>query len=252
MEENVRVINRAFDILEVLAAHDSPMSLSEICRETGISKSTVYRLISTMNARHYVEKNSDSTYSIGYKLIETVSMHINHLDLLTEARPCLNDIMHTLGLTAHLGILDGCDVIYLEKANLYGSNKQYTEIGYRSPAYCSSMGKCLLACLSGNELDETLQNCKFQKYTANTITNLAEFKRYLKIVRHQGWAMDNQEYQLGHRCIGAPVYDYRGAAVAAISASGSTIQIPDERIEMVQKCVRQAASELSMRLGYIT
>lgn len=101
MEENVRVIDRAFDILEVLAASNTPMGLSEICRATGMSKSTVYRLISTMHNRHYVEKNPDNTYSIGYKLIETVSMHINHLDLLTEARPCLNDIMHTLGLTHH-------------------------------------------------------------------------------------------------------------------------------------------------------
>lgn len=251
MEDNVRVIDRAFDILEALAVNGSSMGLSEICRATGISKSTVYRLISTMHNRHYVEKNPDNTYSIGYKLIETVSLHINHLDLLTEARPCLNDIMHNLGLTAHLGILDGCDVIYLEKTDLYATNKQYTEIGYRSPAYCSSIGKCLLACLSREELEEVMQDCTFERYTPNTITDFSEFKRYLKVVRHQGWAMDNQEYQLGHRCIGAPVYDYRGTAIAAISASGSALQIPDERIESVEKYVIKTAETLSRRLGYV-
>lgn len=146
MEENVRVIDRAFDILEVLAASSSPMGLSEICRATGMSKSTVYRLISTMHNRRYVEKNPDQTYSIGYKLIETVSMHINNLDLLTEARPCLNDIMHNLGLTAHLGILDGCDVIYLEKTDLYAKNRQYTDIGYRSPGLLLLYGK-MSSCL---------------------------------------------------------------------------------------------------------
>lgn len=252
MEENVRVINRAFDILEVLSASAAPMNLSEICRTTGISKSTAHRLLSTMHDRHYVEKNSDNTYSIGYKLIETVSMHINHLDLLTEARPCLNHIMHTLELTAHLGILDGCDVIYLEKTDVYATHREYTEIGYRSPAYCSSMGKCLLSCLSGSELEEVLQNCSFRKYTPNTITDRTQFKRHLKIVRHQGWAIDNQEYQIGHRCIGAPVYDYRGAAIASISASGSILQIPDERIDTVQQYVCQTANELSKRLGYTT
>ena len=216
-----------------------------------MSKSTVHRLLSSMCARHYVEKNADNTYSIGYKLMETVSLHINNLELLTEAKPFLSDLMRDLHLTAHMGILDGCDVVYLEKMDLYPNTRLYTQVGFRSPAYCSSMGKCLLSCLSGDDLEEALYGCDFKRYTPNTITDIREFKRYLRVVRRQGWAMDNEEYQLGHRCVGAPVYDYRGTPVAAISASGSITQLSDRNLEAVIQEVKSAAASLSRRMGYV-
>ncbi|MGN0332707.1 MAG: IclR family transcriptional regulator [Lachnospiraceae bacterium] len=251
MEENVRVVDRVFDIIEQLAASNSPMGLSDIAKATNMSKSTVHRLLSSMCARHYVEKNSDNTYSIGYKLMETVSLHINSLELLTEAKPFLSDLMRDLHLTAHMGILDGCDVVYLEKLDIYPNTRLYTQVGFRSPAYCSSMGKCLLSCLSGDELEDALYGCDFKRYTPNTITDIREFKRYLRVVRRQGWAMDNEEYQLGHRCVGAPVYDYRGTPVAAISASGSITQLSDKNLESVIQEVKQAAASLSRRMGYV-
>lgn len=251
MEENVRVVDRVFDIIEQLAASNSPMSLSEIAKGTNMSKSTVHRLLSSMCARRYVEKDSDNAYSIGYKLMETVSLHINSLELLTEAKPFLSTLMRDLHLTAHMGILDGCDVVYLEKLDIYPNTRLYTQVGFRSPAYCSSMGKCLLSCLSGDELEEALYGCDFKRYTPNTITDLRELKRYLRVVRRQGWAMDNEEYQLGHRCVGAPVYDYRGTPVAAISASGSIAQLSDKNLESVIQEVKQAAESLSKKMGYI-
>ncbi len=250
MEENVRVVDRIFDILETLAASSSPMGLSEIARNTGMSKSTVHRLLTSMRARHYIEKRGDASYSIGYKLIETVSLHINSLELLTEAKPFLSSLMRDLDLTAHLGILDGCDVVYLEKMDVYPNTRLYTQVGYRSPAYCSSMGKCLLACLSGDELSEALHLCKFEKHTPNTITDLREFKRHLRVVRRQGWAMDNEEYQPGHRCVGAPVFDYRGSPVAAISASGSIAQLSNDKLDLVIREVKETARNLSRRMGY--
>ena len=216
-----------------------------------MSKSTVHRLLSSMCARNYVEKNADNTYSIGYKLMETVSLHINNLELLTEAKPFLSDLMRDLHLTAHMGILDGCDVVYLEKMDIYPNTRLYTQVGFRSPAYCSSMGKCLLSCLSGDDLEEALYGCDFKRYTPNTITDIREFKRYLRVVRRQGWAMDNEEYQLGHRCVGAPVYDYRGTPVAAISASGSITQLSDRNLEAVIQEVKSAAASLSRRMGYV-
>lgn len=250
-ESNVRVVDRIFDIIEQLAASETPMGLSDIAKSTGMSKSTVHRLLASMCARHYVEKNCDNTYSIGYKLMETVSLHINNLELLTEAKPFLSDLMQELHLTAHLGILDGCDVVYLEKMDIYPNTRLYTQVGYRSPAYCSSIGKCLLSCLSGDELEDALYTCNFKQYTPNTITDIREFKRYLREVRYQGWAMDDEEYQPGHRCVGAPVYDYRGASVAAISASGSIHQLSDENLESVIQEVKAAAASLSRKMGYV-
>lgn len=250
MEDTVRVADRIFDILEQLAQANDPMRLSQLVQTTGMSKSTLHRLLSSMSARHYVEKNADGTYTIGYKLIEIVSTHINGLELLTESKPYLSQISHELELTTHLGILDHHDVVYIEKMDIYPNTRLYTQVGYRSPAYCSSIGKCLLACLSGDELEEALYQCDFRRYTPNTITDLRELKRVLRVIRKQGWAMDNEEYQKGHRCVGAPIFDYRGSAIAAFSASGSIEELSDERLPQIIAEVRQAAADISRRMGY--
>lgn len=252
MEDNVRVIERVFDILEVLAKASTPLGLTEVARAAEISKSTAFRLLGTMVDRQYVQKDSRGGYSIGYQMIETVSCHINSLELLTEAKPFLSMLRGELNLTAHLGILEQAEVVYLEKLDLYPGIRQYTRVGYRSPAYCSSIGKCLLACLSGAELNDILAQFRLQAYTENTISDAVTFKKHLKQVRKQGWAMDDEEYQTGHRCVGAPVFDYRGMAVAALSVSGTVHSLADELLPEVIKKVKLQATGLSRQLGYVS
>lgn len=250
MEENVRVIDRTFDIIELLAQATGPLPLAEIVKQSSISKTTAFRLLQTMCSRHYVERDEESRYYIGPKLVEAVSMHINGLELQTESRPILAAMRRRLNLTVHLGILDGANVVYLEKMDIYPTVRLYTQVGYRSPAYCSSMGKCIMACLSSEELEKAIFGCRFEAHTPHTITTFADFKRHLKRVREQGWAMDDQEYVLEHRCVGAPVFDYRGDAIAAVSASGSLAELRDERLPEVVADVKASARELSQRMGY--
>ena len=251
MEEKVRVLDRAFDILDILSENIVPMRLSEIATASGLSKSTVHRILSAMLERSIVAKTETGAYTIGYKIIEFAGTHINNLELLTEAKPYLSRIMRELDLTAHLGILDGADVVYLEKLDGHPNAQSYTQVGHRSPGFCSSIGKCLMAGMSRDELDEVLDLCDFKKYTPNTITNRREYVRHLKEVRRQGWAMDDEEYEIGHRCIGATVYDYRGLPVAAISASGSVSLLGDDRIETVIEKVKELAGQLSRQIGYV-
>lgn len=251
MEEKVRVLDRAFDILDILSENIVPMRLSEIATASGLSKSTVHRILSAMLERSIVAKTETGAYTIGYKIIEFAGTHINNLELLTEAKPYLSRIMRELDLTAHLGILDGADVVYLEKLDGHPNAQSYTQVGHRSPGFCSSIGKCLMAGMSRDELDDVLDLCDFKKYTPNTITNRRDYIRHLKEVRRQGWAMDDEEYEIGHRCIGATVYDYRGLPVAAISASGSVSLLSDDRIEAVIGKVKELAAQLSRQIGYI-
>lgn len=250
MEDTVRVMNRTFDIIEALSKSQEPMSLTDIVKATQINKSTAYRLLQAMHNRHYVEKSEKGLYSIGLKLVEVVSCHINGLELQTEAKPFLSTLRAELNLTVHLGILEAHEVIYIEKLDLYPTTRLYSQVGYRSPAYCSSMGKCLLSCLSGDEQDDALSHCKFEKFTQNTITSPKDFKQYLKKIRRQGWAMDDEEYLLGHRCVGAPIFDYRGDAVASISASGTISQISDEKLPFIVEQVKDTALQISKRMGY--
>lgn len=249
-EKSIQVLERAFDIIEAIAHAQGPIGLSELAQVTGMSKSTVHRILATMAERGYVEKTLEGLYAIGPKMFDTLSYHINSLELQTEAKPYLALLKRTLGLTAHLGILDGGFVSYIEKESPDWSEEAYTQVGYRSPAYCSSMGKCLLACLSRGELEEVLYDYEFKPYTAHTFTRKDEFVKYLHTVRKQGWAMDNEEYELDHRCIAAPVFNYRGDAIAAVGVSGTNETIADDRIEHIAQQVVLAAKRISGCMGY--
>lgn len=250
-EQNIQVLERAFDLLEELARAQEPMGLSELAQAASMSKSTVHRITHTMVDRGYVEQTLEGRYTIGPKMFHTLGYHINSLELQTEAKPYLAVLKRTLGLTAHLGILDGKYVSYIEKEAPDWDEEAYTEVGYRSPAYCSSMGKCLLACLSRGELEEVLYDYNFEAHTPNTFTRKDAFVKYLHEVRRQGWAMDNEEYEIGHRCVAAPVFNYRGDAIAALGVSGTTESIPDDEVDRIAQQVVLAAKRISERMGYV-
>ncbi|MDR1656589.1 MAG: IclR family transcriptional regulator [Deltaproteobacteria bacterium] len=247
---SVQVLERVLDLIEVLAKAESPLGLGKISTITGLSKSTVHRLLSALQARDYVEKLSDSTYRLGIKVLEIASYHINTLELLTESRPHLNDLHLSLNLNSHLGLLEDYQVVYIGLVNSSPQAKIYAQVGKRSPAYCSSMGKCLLAGLSKSELDETLRHIEFKPFTDRTIVSLPALKRHLVEVRNQGWAVDNEEFQAGQRCVGAPIFDYRGESLAAISVSGSVSLITDERLNHIAQQVKNTALLISHCMGY--
>ncbi|MDR1560519.1 MAG: IclR family transcriptional regulator [Clostridiales bacterium] len=250
MEQSLQLIERVFAVLEYLSGAREAKGPSEIASFLSLPKSTVHRLLSSMLNLGYVEKTGSGTYRIGVKLVGIVSNHINSLELRTEARPVLTDLRAELGLAVYLGILDGFEVVYVEKLDIERNLRIYTQIGLRVPAYCSSLGKCLLSCLSGNELGYLLQNNRLRRFTQNTITDPAELKTCLRRVRTRGWAMDNSEYIPRSRCIGAPVYDYRGEMIAAVSASGPESLLSDERTESVADAVVRAGKEISRRLCF--
>ena len=250
-ERGVQSIDRALDIIEVLAVEESGLGVTEIASRVGLHKSTAYRIIETLYNRGYLNKTQDNHYKIGLKLIEAVSCYINSLELETQARPYVAQITAELGLTSHLGVLEGEKVVYIEKMDVFSSVRMYSQIGLRMHAYCSSLGKCMLSGYSRKELGEVMKDCSFIKFTPNTISNIEELQKEMLKVRKQGWAMDDEEYEIGHRCIGAPIYDYRGEIIAAISASGDKHILTDDRIEPVAEYVTKVALEISRGLGYV-
>lgn len=248
---NVQSLERALDIIELLSTSNEGMGVTKVASALNLHKTTTHRLLTTLVDRGYIEKSSTGEYRLGLKLFEAVSVYINSLELLTEARPFVASITTELGLTAHLGVLEGDQVVYVEKMDVLSGIMLYSQIGIRVHSYCSSLGKCLLSNFSKNELDKVLAETKFVKFTENTITSLDEMHEEIKKVRKQGWAMDNQEFDLNNRCIGAPIYDYRGEIIAAISASGTPEMLTLERVPDVAKYVVEASSNLSRIMGYV-
>lgn len=247
----VQVLEKTFDILEELAHSRGPLGLNEISRRTGISKSTVHRLLQTLLSRGYAEQTQNNAYMIGPRMFHTLSYHINSLELHSEAKPHLITLQKALRLTVYLGVLDGPFVSVIEREATDRADEVFTSVGKRNPAHCSSMGKCLLACLSKEELDEVLYGFSLEKFTPYTITSKAELVAHLHQVRKQGWAMDNEESELDHRCIAAPIFNYRGDAIAVISVSGTKREFPLEDVENISEQVVLAAQRISASMGYV-
>ena len=250
-DNSVQSIDRALDIIEVLSENQEGLGVTEIADRVGLHKSTAHRILATLAARGYINKTDKGGYKIGLKLIEAVSCYINSLELQTEARPYVAQITAELGLTSHLGVLDGDQVVYIEKMDVFSNVRMYSQIGVRVHSYSCSLGKCLLSNYSAAEVRKIMANCSFIKFTKKTLGSVDELIADLDLVRSRGWAIDDEEAELGHRCIGAPIYDYRGDIIAAISASGPTAALTRDRIQPVAEYVRKQALEISRSMGYV-
>ncbi len=250
-DKGVQVIDRAFDILELLSLEKDGLGVTEIGSRIGLHKSTVHRILSAMAERGYIEKTSNKgSYKLGLKLIEISSVYLNSIELKTEARPYLWDLTSKLNQTTHLAILEGTDAIYIDKVDVMTSIRLYSQIGRRIPVYCSALGKCLLSGLTEAELDRVVEGCSFKKLTDNTLTDKDELLSQIAKARKHGWAMDNEEHEAGVRCIASPIFDYRGKVIAAVSISGPASSIAPEHDEKTGKMLVDTALNISKRLGF--
>lgn len=250
MAENVRSAERIFDLLEILAMEHAPLGLTELAEKSNLSKTTTHRLMKTLCARKYAEKADNSKYFLGYKIIELASYHIGHLELHRIAMPLLAELNSRYDLNVYLGKLVQNKIVYTE---LMSKRLVVDNIPEDAgvPAYPSAIGKCLLAALSGDEMDERLYHYPLIKYTENTITDPALYKQHLREVRAKGWALNDGETVVGMRFIAAPVYDFTGAPIAGISISGSIHDLPDDRLQAMAEVVMAVASTISGRMGYL-
>ncbi|MCX7708437.1 MAG: IclR family transcriptional regulator [Clostridia bacterium] len=250
-EKSIQVIERALDILELLATEKEGLGVTEIGNRLSLHKSTVHRILSALAERGYIEKISNNgLYKIGLKMVELSSVHLSNVELKTEARPYLWELTSKLNLTTHLAILEGADAIYIEKVDVVSNIRLYSQIGRRIPVYCSALGKSLLSGLTDDELDRIVSNCSLTRLTDNTLTDRSELIRQIKKVRITGWSIDDEEHDEGIRCIAAPVLDYRGKVIAALSISGPASVVTKEKDQEFGELVSNIAFKISNRLGY--
>ena len=247
----VQVLERSLGILELLCSDGPELSLIELSERLGLHKSTTHRLVGVLEQYRFVEKSSTSgRYRLGLKLFELGSKAIAHIDWRERARRYLQRLAFETGETAHLCILDDGEVLYLEKVEAPRTVRVPSIVGRRYPAHCGGAGKTLLAFQPNEEIDELIKRRGLKAYTRNTLTTPAQLKEGLRQVREQGYAIDNEEFEEGLECIGAPIRDYSGKVVAAISIAGPTFRINEEKLPMLARSVITVAGELSADLGY--
>jgi IclR family transcriptional regulator, KDG regulon repressor len=247
----VQVLDRALGILDLLANGSPELGPSEISERTGLHKSTVHRLLQVLERHRLIEKKAQNgKYCLGLKLFELGSKAVAQLDLRERARPYLERLVRETGETAHICVLDGDRMLSIANVESARTLRTPSTVGHRTPLHCTSVGKALLAFLPEDEQSELIKKCELTAYTRHTLKKPAQLKAELKLIRQRGYAMDDEEIEEGLRCIGAPVMDYSGRVIAAMSIAGPAFRLIEERIPAVARSVIQAASELSVELGY--
>ena len=244
-------VSRALIILELLAQSRRGLSLSDISRKLVLPKSSVHLLVKTLELMGYLKNNRvNGRYYFGLKLVSLSHTALENLDLREQARPFLQDLMLRSGLTVHMAILEQAEAVIIEKVEAPGMLRLATWVGRRLEANSSGVGKALLAFAPEQNINQRVAGRPLTRHNKNTITSLERLIRELKKIRELGYAFEDEEGEIGFRCIGVPIYDSGGNLISAISIAGTTAQIPKERVAKLASVVRSTAHEISAHLGY--
>lgn len=250
-EYSVPSIERALSVLQCLGYSKRGFSTSEIGRRLKIPKSSAHLILSTLERRGFLQKNTQTgKYHFGLQLVSLSRSALENLDLREEARPFLRDLMQESGLTVHMAVLERDEAVIIEKVEAPGLVRLASWIGRRLDVNCTGVGKVLMAFLPDDQLEHILRTKALARHNSRTIISAGALRRELTLVRQTGYALDNEEDEPGVCCIGAPVLDENGKAIAAISVAGTTSQIGIARVPVLARQVKRAALEISARLGY--
>jgi IclR family KDG regulon transcriptional repressor len=247
----VQVIDRVFQILDLLAENKGDLGATELAQRLELHKSTVHRLLVTLEQHRFLQKNPENAkYRLGWRLFELGALAVSRVELHSMARPHLDALVRKTGETAHVGVVTGGELISIASVEADRNLRLPGTVGRRSPLYCTSQGKSILAFSVEAVAAETIRSIQFKRYTQNTITTAARLKQELERVRKCGYAVDNEEFENDLRCIGAPVFNHEGQVVAAISIAAPTYRVGGREIPRLAAVVITASKELSAALGY--
>ena len=243
-------VKKALELLDHFTPERPELSLAEISREVDAHKSSVFRVLTTLEAAGFLEKDRQSgKYRLGLKILDLAGRVWGRHDIRQIASPYMEELARETGEVIHLAVLDGADIVYLEKKGQGQVLTVATRVGGRNPAYASSMGKILLADLPESELKRVLGPGKLKKLTPNTITEMPRLLEELGRIREQGFALDNEETFPGIRCVGAPIRDSGGRVIAAVSVTVPLQRMSDERVRELWRLVTNTARMISERVA---
>src|SRR5713101_3161007 len=248
---SIQVLDRAARILDCFRLERPELRLTEITAATGLHKSTAYRLLEVMRRHHFVlSDEATGAYRIGIRLFELGAIAMAGCGFEKYARPALEELASTTGETAHLCVLHESEIVHIAKVESSFALRIATPVGGRHPAYCTSDGKAILAHLPAEAIAAYLGTTELRPLTPKTITSPALLKAQLRRVAEQGYALDDEEVHEGVRGVAAPVRDYSGEVVAAITITGPASRITRSKLPELAEHVIKAADNISSRLGY--
>jgi DNA-binding IclR family transcriptional regulator len=249
--QRIESVAKALTILNLFTVNKPEWGVTEIARELDMQKSTVCRLLTTMQEFGFVRKSEDGiNYRLGLTLFELGSVVSNSFDIRDIAVAYMHKLSEQCGESVHLGILSDNEVMSIEGVESQSPLKSTIIVGKRAPLYCTSIGKALLAFLPEGERDQIIKNIHFEKFTGQTIVDSKVLGEELDLTRKRGYAIDNEEHDLGIACVAAPIFDSGGSIVASLSISGPTVRLTPERLPECIELVLTTTKDISKDLGY--
>jgi DNA-binding IclR family transcriptional regulator len=241
---------RALELLDVLAACREGMSFADLARALEVPKSSLHELLSVLLERSYVEYDATSRgYMLGIRTWETGQAYLRHHDLVRMARPVMEQVVQDLNETVQLAMLDGIENVYLAKVDCSHPLRLQSEVGRRLYAHGTGLGKVLLAALSEADCRARLARRTLPSFTPRTITDLPRLLDELAQVREQGFALDNEEYTPGLRCLAVPIRGHHDLVVAALSVSIPVIRAQPLQMARALSILARSSLEVARRLG---
>ncbi len=247
----IRTLERAFAVLELLGSAETGMTLSSIAQKINLPIGTTHRMLKALTSHGYVEQDLRTKwYELGLKVMELRgSVIMQAVRMAAEVRPYLRTLSLQTGLRCHLAIYRGGNVIYIDRVDSGSEGTAYVPLGLQAPAYSTGLGKVLLAYAPPEEVEALLASNGRQKFTKNTITDPTELRKELSLTRQRGFAIDHGESSEFRSCIGAPIFDYRARAIAAISVA-TTVEEVSRRAPELESIVVATARAISDHFGF--
>ena len=247
----IQSLQRALGVLEVVANNHAPMGSTEISRKVGLHPSTTHHLLQTLTSRGYLAQDEQTReYYVGSKVFQVAALAWNEANLLKLAAPTLADVAQYSGETSHLSLITQNEITVIHKVEGKDPIRVSARVGYPSPAHCTANGKILLSSFPKDQLKEFLTENELRPFTPNSVTSIEHLERELTRVRAQGYAVDNQEFKIGVRCIAAPLWNFTGQVIAAIGITGPAWRMTEDRMPDLAEYLTSVSRRLSRGLGY--
>jgi DNA-binding IclR family transcriptional regulator len=247
----VQALDRAFAVLDLLGESDTPQGLAQVATSLQLHKSTAHRFLMVLEKHRMVERTAGGKFRLGLKLFDLGNRAIEQYDLRERAQPHLRRLVAETEETAHLCILEGTHVIYIDKIEPARSVRMITRIGASNPVHCTSVGKAILAFLPEERITDILGRLRFERYTSNTISTVEALRAEIEKTRRRGYAVDDEEFEEGLRCIAVPVLDAQRLPVAAVSVSGPSFRVTAQKLPAIANHLLQCVRGISVDMGFV-
>lgn len=248
----VQSLSRGLLLLETVAEAEAEegVTLSDLAMQVGLAPSTTHRLLNTLEQRGFLQQDAGlGRWHVGVRAFDIGNAFLNGRDFVAQSRPLLVRLMEECGETANLAVEDEGEAVMLAQVQCREMMRMMVPLGSRAPMHASGIGKALLAQMSDQEVAAILHRHGLPAITEHSIRAPEALRKELEQTRTRGWSYDNEEHAIGLRCVAATLYDEQGQAVAAISLSGPSSRISDERVSSLGRLVADIAADATRTLG---